>query len=66
MPTVTLDGPIIKDIEIKRKLVREMTKVATEAYGIPEIVVLINEHQPENVGVNGELVVDRRKKQPGS
>jgi len=62
MPTVNIDGPIIKDIEIKRKLVREMTKVASEAYGIKEIVVLINEHSPENVGVNGELVIDRRKK----
>jgi 4-oxalocrotonate tautomerase len=63
MPTISIEGPIIKDIDVKRKLVREMTRIAVEAYGIPSIVVLIKENPPENVGVDGELVCDRRQRQ---
>ena len=34
--------------------------VAARVYGIPHITVLIKENPPENVGVNGELLVDRK------
>jgi 4-oxalocrotonate tautomerase len=64
MPTITVDGPPIADLDKKRALVREMTDVAARVYGLPAqaMVVMIRENQPENVGVGGELVADRRKK----
>ncbi|KCZ72863.1 uncharacterized protein, 4-oxalocrotonate tautomerase [Candidatus Methanoperedens nitroreducens] len=62
MPLITIDGPQINDTEIKRKLVKEMTEAAVEAYKLPveSIVVLIKETQPENVSVGGQLISDRK------
>ncbi|KUK04278.1 MAG: 4-oxalocrotonate tautomerase [Methanosarcinales archaeon] len=61
MPVITVDGPTIEDIEVKRALVEELTRAAARAYGLPEqaIIVLIKESSPENVGVGGRLVCDR-------
>jgi 4-oxalocrotonate tautomerase family enzyme len=63
MPTVTVDGPHIADIEKRRALVRGLTDVAENAFGIDKahIVVLIREHKPENVAVGGELIIDRQR-----
>ena len=63
MPNITIEGPRIKDIEIKRTLVKKLTDAATKAYGLPEetVVVLIKENQPENVGVGGQLIADKIK-----
>lgn len=61
MPTIVVNGPPI-DVEKKRQLVRGLTERATEVYGGIPITVLIKENPPENVGVNGELLVDRRAK----
>ena len=63
MPNITLEGPVIKDLDIKRRLVKEITEAATRAYGLPEevIVVLIKENSQENVGVGGQLLIDRLK-----
>jgi 4-oxalocrotonate tautomerase len=65
MPNINIDGPIIKDIEKKKLLVKEMTDAAVKAYGLPReaIVVLIKENPPENVGVGGKLLADRIKKE---
>lgn len=62
MPTITVEGPPIKEIERKRQLVKKLTAAAIEIYNIEHIVVLIRENAPENVGVNGELIIDRHKK----
>lgn len=62
MPTITVEGPPIQEVERKRKLVKELTDAAVEIYGIPHITVLIKENLPENVGANGELIADRKKK----
>lgn len=62
MPTITVEGPPIKEIEQKRQLVKKLTAAAIEVYKIEHIVVLIRENAPENVGVNGELIIDRHKK----
>lgn len=61
VPIVTLEGPQITEIEVKRTLVREITTAAAKAYGFPEekIVVLVNENDPRNVAVGGVLVADR-------
>ena len=62
MPTITVDGPPIADIEKRRALVRGLTDVAEGVFGLDRshIVVLIREHPPEDVGVGGELLSDRR------
>ena len=64
MPTATLNGPPIEDIEVKRVLVKEITDALEKAYKLPRNVftVLIKENLPQNVGVGGELIVDRRMK----
>ena len=62
MPTITVDGPKIQDIELKRQLVKKLTEVAVEVYRIEHIVVLIRENAPENVGINGQLMADRPRK----
>jgi len=63
MPTIIVEGPPIADADKKRTLVREMSETAARAYGIPleAMVVLIHENQPENVGVGGALLIDRRR-----
>ncbi|MHA2008293.1 MAG: 4-oxalocrotonate tautomerase DmpI [Promethearchaeota archaeon] len=57
MPTATLDGPPIENIEIKRALVKEITDSLEKAYKLPRnaFTVLIKENFPQNVGVGGEL-----------
>lgn len=61
MPNITIEGPVLKDVGRKRKLVEEMTDAAARAYELPReaIVVLIKENRPENVGVGGKLIIDR-------
>ena len=63
MPTITAEGPPIKELDRKRRLVQDITEAATKAYGLPKdiIVVVIKENEPENVSVGGQLLVDRRK-----
>ena len=63
MPTIIIEGPPLADIDKKRKLVDEMSASASAAYGLPldAMVVLLKESQPENVGVGGRLLVDRKK-----
>lgn len=63
MPNITIEGPIMNDIEKKRVLVKEVTEAVEKAYSIPRehIVVTIKELPPENVGVGGVLIADRRR-----
>lgn len=62
MPNVTIDGPKIEDVEIKRVLVNEITDALEKAYKLPRevYVVLIKENLPENVGVGGKLIIDKK------
>ena len=61
MPTVTIDGPKVNDMDKKRNLVKEITDAMEKAYGMPRQVftVVIRENSPENVGVGGTLIIDR-------
>ncbi|MFX1454387.1 MAG: 4-oxalocrotonate tautomerase DmpI [Promethearchaeota archaeon] len=61
MPNVIIDGPRIKDLDVKRNLVKEITDAMEKAYGISRnaYVIIIKENLAENVGVGGELIVDR-------
>ncbi|KPU63712.1 4-oxalocrotonate tautomerase [Thermococcus sp. EP1] len=61
MPTIIVEGPPIS-VEKKRELVKRFTEVASEIYGINHITVLIKENPSENVGINGELLLDFKKK----
>ena len=63
MPTIIIEGPPLGDIEKKRRLVAEASASASAAYGLPveAMVVLIKESPPENVGVGGRLLSDRKK-----
>lgn len=60
MPTITIEGPPI-EVEKKRELVKKVTDIAVDIYKIEHITVLIKENPPENVGVNGQLLLDRKK-----
>jgi len=64
MPNITIEGPLLADLETKRTLVKEITDAALKAYRLPKeaMVVVIKENPPENVGVGGMLIVDRRSK----
>jgi len=66
MPNITVEGPPIKELDKKRTLVQEVTEAATKCYGLPKevIVVVIKENAAENVGVGGQLIVDRRTANP--
>ncbi|HUV80142.1 MAG TPA: 4-oxalocrotonate tautomerase DmpI [Candidatus Bathyarchaeia archaeon] len=63
MPSVTIEGPKIEEVEIKRKLVKEITDALEKAYKIPReaYVIVIKENLPANVGVGGKLIIDRYK-----
>lgn len=60
MPTIMVEGPPI-GVEQKRQLVKRLTEAAVEVYRIEHITVLIRENPPENVGVGGQLLADRRR-----
>ncbi len=62
MPNITVEGPVVKEIGKKRILVQELTDAAVKAYGLTReaIVVTIKENPPENVGVGGTLIIDRK------
>lgn len=51
------------DPDKKRALVREMSVCAARAFDLPveAMVVLIHENPPDNVGVGGALLADRRR-----
>jgi 4-oxalocrotonate tautomerase len=62
VPSIIIEGPSIA-VERKRVLVAEMSQAAAKAYGMPKdvMIVLIKENPPENVGLGGQLLIDRPK-----
>ncbi|MBN2245565.1 MAG: tautomerase family protein [Candidatus Aminicenantes bacterium] len=60
MPTIIVEGPLL-ELDRKRMLVKKLTEAAVEVYNIEHIIVLIKENPPENVGLSGEMLADRRK-----
>lgn len=65
MPTATVEGPSIKDLDTKRQLTKEITDAMEKAYGLPRqvYVVVIKENPPHNVSVGGEMICDRIERQ---
>ncbi len=64
MPTISFNGPKMTR-EQKAELVAEFTRTASKVTNIPEpaFVVYINEVDPENVGVGGELLLEKKKRE---
>ena len=62
MPTIFFYGPKL-DKEKKREMVKSFTETASRLTGIDKsaFVVYLRESSPENVGVGGELLEDRKK-----
>ncbi len=63
MPSATIEGPKIEDVQTKRTLVKKVTDALENAYKLPRhvFVVIIKENPPENVGIGGELILDKKK-----
>lgn len=63
MPVITIDGPHMSK-EQKKDLVESFTREAARVTGIPAqaFIILINENEPDNVGVGGELLSGRMAK----
>jgi len=61
MPSVTIEGPKIDNLEIKRVLMKEITDALEKAYSLPRqtYIVLIKENLPENVSVGGQLISEK-------
>ena len=55
MPIIKIDSPKL-DKEKKKDLIESFTREAVRVIGLPEqaFVVIINETEPDNVGVGGE------------
>ena len=64
MPVVDVNGPIGLSTDQKRTMIKRMTDAVHEAWG-PKgtTVVMINEHDSNSVGIDGELDADRRARQ---
>ncbi len=67
MPTIQFDGPKMSR-EQKMDLVASFTETACRVTGIAKeaFVVYIRENEPENVGVGGELLTERRTREKSS
>ena len=65
MPTIRVEGPPIKDLDVKRVFVKELTDAMVKAFGLRREVmsVVLKENKPENVASGGELILDRLKRE---
>ena len=61
MPVITIEGPQIGELDVRRKMVADLTEAAARAYSMPneKIIIIIRENSPEQVAVAGELISDR-------
>ncbi|MBQ7221068.1 MAG: tautomerase family protein [Synergistaceae bacterium] len=62
MPVITVEaGQLTK--EQKAELARELTASASRIMGVPEqaFIALIKENSPDNIGIGGVLLSERRK-----
>ena len=60
MPSVIIEGPILKNIEKKRQLVAKIAEIIYDIYKVDKnhITLTIKGYLPENVGVSGKLISD--------
>jgi 4-oxalocrotonate tautomerase len=63
MPVIQVNMFKQPDIDKKRQLVSRLADLMVELYNVPReaVTVMIKEDEPENVGIGGELAVDKLK-----
>jgi len=64
MPIVHVHGPTGLSKDQKRTMIKRITDAVHEAYSLKgTTLVMINEHDSDNAGIDGELDADRRARQ---
>ena len=60
MPLIVFEGPPM-DTDVKRQLVRDFAKAASQATGLPAeiITTVIHENPRENIGTGPRLLTDK-------
>lgn len=63
MPSITIEGPPVEELDKRRRLAKEITEAMVRFYGLSaeKIHVLIKGNSPENVCAGGQLIIDRHK-----
>ncbi len=63
MPVIQVNALKQPDIDKKRKLVARLADLMVELYEVPResVIVMIKEDELENVGIGGELALDKLK-----
>ena len=63
MPVITIAGNSTITLENKREMVKKVSEVVAEAYGLPvdEITVLVQGYNFDDIGVAGKLLSDKQK-----
>lgn len=62
MPVITIAGNDGISDEKRREMVKKVSETVANAYELPidAITVLVQAYPPENIGVAGELLIDRK------
>ena len=62
MPVIQIAGNNGISLEKKREMVKKVSEVVAEAYDLPieAITVLVQGFEPDDIGVAGELLSDRK------
>jgi 4-oxalocrotonate tautomerase len=63
MPVIQVNALRQPDVDKKRKLVSRLADLMVELYEVPResVIVMIKEDELENVGIGGELALDKLK-----
>ena len=63
MPVITIAGNNGISTEKKRKMVKKVSEIVAESYGLPidAITVLVQGYEKEDIGVAGGLLSDREE-----
>ena len=61
MPVITIAGNDCISLDDKREMVKKVSEVVAEAYGLPidAITVLVQPYPKDNIGVAGELLSEK-------
>ena len=62
MPVIRISGNPNIDIETKREMVKKVSEIVAESYGLPieTITVLVEAFNPDDIGAGGVLLSDRK------
>ncbi len=62
MPVIRISGNPNIDIETKREMVKKVSEIVAESYGLPieTITVLVEAFNPDDIGAGGILLSDRK------